>query len=124
MRPNLPSTRPDAILSFLVPSFQCTRTAAARFSTSPVRCKKDNNPNRGVSAVRATGLRPRQTLSVKRKNFAKQALPKPVQIKEKVIGTPDHGLWDFFKDQKLLQTPLEENRHGTSLAMDLGWGNG
>jgi large subunit ribosomal protein L47 len=29
-----------------------------------------------------------------------------------VTGTPDHGLWDFFKDQKLLQTPVDEQRHG------------
>ena len=66
-----------------------------------------------MSAVRNTGLRPRQTLSVKQKDFENQILPKPVEVKEKVTGTPDHGLWDFFKDQKLLHTPFEEQRHGT-----------
>jgi large subunit ribosomal protein L47 len=115
LRPSLSSTKPDALRLFLVPSFLCTRTApAAQFSTSPARCKKDNNTNRGVSAVRGTGLRPRQTLSVKQKNFKDQQLPMPVEITEKPTGTPDHGLWDFFKDQKLLQTPVEENRHGTA----------
>jgi large subunit ribosomal protein L47 len=63
--------------------------------------------------VRRTGLRPRQTLSVKQKDFENQTLPKPVPIEEKITGTPDHGLWDFFKDQKLLQTPVEEQSHGT-----------
>jgi large subunit ribosomal protein L47 len=66
-----------------------------------------------VSAVRGTGLRPRQTLSVRQKDFEKQELPRPVPITEKVTGTPDHGLWDFFKDQKLIQTPVDENKHGT-----------
>jgi hypothetical protein len=115
MRPSLASSRTtESVLAFLVPSAQCMRrAAAARFSTSPVRCKKDNNTNRGVSAVRGTGLRPRQTLSVLGKKDASNTLPKPVPIEEKVTGTPDHGLWDFFKDQKLLQTPVDEQKHGT-----------
>jgi large subunit ribosomal protein L47 len=46
------------------------------------------------------------------KDFQRQKLPTPVPIAEKPTGTPDHGLWDFFKDQKLLQTPVEEQRHG------------
>jgi large subunit ribosomal protein L47 len=62
--------------------------------------------------VRRTGLRPRQTLSVKQKDFENQQLPTPVPIEEKVTGTPDHGLWDFFKDQKLLQTPVADASHG------------
>ncbi|RMZ73520.1 50s ribosomal l4 [Pyrenophora seminiperda CCB06] len=78
------------------------------------RWKRDNNKNRGTSAVRATGLRPRQTLSVRNKDFAKQELPKPVKYKEKVTGTPDHGLWDFFKNKQLLQTPMDEQSHGRS----------
>jgi large subunit ribosomal protein L47 len=50
---------------------------------------------------------------VKQKDFENQQLPKPVPIEENVTGTPDHGLWDFFKDQKLLQTPVDESKHGT-----------
>lgn len=42
------------------------------------------------------------------------SIPRPVPIEAKVTGTPDHGLWDFFKDQKLLQTPVEESSHGRS----------
>lgn len=84
----------------------------ARFSTSPTLCKKDNNSNRGVSAVRQTGLRPRQTLSVRQKDFANQKLPTPVKIEERPTGTQDHGLWDFFKDQNLLSTPQDLSQHG------------
>lgn len=62
--------------------------------------------------MRATALRPRQTLSVRQKDFEKQQLPKPVEIQHQLTGTSDHGLWGFFKDQKLLQTPVEEQRHG------------
>jgi large subunit ribosomal protein L47 len=103
----------EFVTAFLAPSARCTRNApAARFSTSPIRCKKDNNSMRGLSAVRRTGLRPRQTLSVKQKDFENQQLPTPVPIEEKVTGTPDHGLWDFFKDQKLLQTPVADASHG------------
>lgn len=113
LRPGLASTPSDALLVFLVPSAQCAHNGSrACFSTSPQWRKRDNNKIRGVSAVRATALRPRQTLSVRQKDFEKQQLPKPVPIEHKVTGTPDHGLWGFFKDQKLLQTPVDEQRHG------------
>lgn len=107
LRPSLSSSHTDAVYSFLVPSLRC-----ARFSTSPMLQKKDNNRNRGVSAVRQSGLRPRQTLSVRQKDFANQQLPTPVKIEEKPTGTQDHGLWDFFKDQNLLSTPTELTQHG------------
>jgi large subunit ribosomal protein L47 len=54
-------------------------------------------------------MRRRQTLSVKG-----EALPKPVKIETKVTGTDDHGLWGFFKNKELLQTPVAEQRHGRS----------
>jgi large subunit ribosomal protein L47 len=53
-------------------------------------------------------MRKRQTLSVKG-----EALPKPVKIEAKVTGTEDHGLWGFFKNKELLQTPVAEQQHGT-----------
>ncbi|KAF1926349.1 uncharacterized protein M421DRAFT_422691 [Didymella exigua CBS 183.55] len=112
LRPNLFSSHTDAVHSFLVPSLR-----RARFSTSSMLQKKDNNSNRGVSAVRQTGLRPRQTLSVKHKDFANQQLPTPVKIEEKPTGTQDHGLWDFFKDQNLLSTPTELLQHGREWTM-------
>lgn len=108
LRPSLASSQSGAVLSFLVPSIRC-----ARFSTSPALQKKDNNSNRGVSAVRRTGLRARQTLSVRQKDFENQQLPTPVKVEEKVVGTQDHGLWDFFhKNQSLLTTPQELANHG------------
>jgi large subunit ribosomal protein L47 len=112
MRPAQSSaTTTSSLLAFLVPT--------ARFSTSPIRCKKDNNSNRGVSAVRGTGLRKRQTLSVmpkptKDSRISANSIPRPVPIDVKVTGTPDHGLWDFFKSQTLLQTPVDESSHGRS----------
>lgn len=36
----------------------------------------------------------------------------PVKVEEKPTGTPDHGLWEFFKDGQLLQTPVQESQHG------------
>lgn len=62
--------------------------------------------------MRGTALRPRQTLSVKQKDFENQQLPTPVAIEHEVTGTADHGLWGFFKDRQLLQTPVDEQRHG------------
>ncbi|KAF1838281.1 MRP-L47-domain-containing protein [Decorospora gaudefroyi] len=95
-----------------IPSVQCTRHGSPRacfFSTSPARCKSDRNKQRGVSAIKATGLRPRQTLSIRGR-----PLPNPVKTQLQVTGTPDHGLWGFFKDQRRLQTPVEESQHGRS----------
>jgi large subunit ribosomal protein L47 len=111
LRPSLHAAPGDAAAClFRAPAAHCSRS----FSTSPPLWKKDNNSNRGRSAVRATGLRPRQTLSVKQKDFENQKLPKPVKIEEKVTGAPNHGLWGFFKNKRLLQTPLEETSHGRS----------
>ena len=62
-------------------------------------------------------MRARQTLSVKEKNFEKQKLPTPVEPTSQIIGDPDHGLYDFFREKKLLLTPAEESRHGASIAV-------
>ncbi|KAF2705678.1 hypothetical protein K504DRAFT_414687 [Pleomassaria siparia CBS 279.74] len=116
LRPQLPTTQPELTLFFLAPSLQHARTAPrrspiARFSTSPALWKRDNNKNRGLSVLRHTGLRPRQTLSVKsEKNFK---LPKPVVVEQVIQGDENHGLWGFFPDdRRLLMTPSEESRHG------------
>ena len=94
LRPSLASSQSDAVLSFLVPSIRC-----ARFSTSPALQKKDNNSNRGVSAVRRTGLRARQTLSVRQKDFENQQLPTPVKVEEKVV--PVNGELEIRKRMNL-----------------------
>lgn len=124
-RPSLPSASCDTALSLFASSAQCTRRAPlARFSTSPTLLKGpgrgDNNKNRGVSGVRHTGMRGRQTLSVREKNFANQKLPTPVQPTSQITGDPDHGLYDFFREKKLLLTPVEESRHGMSIAFTIG----
>ena len=82
LRPALHAAPGDVVCLFRAPAAHCPRA----FSTSPPLWKKDNNSNRGRSAVRATGLRPRQTLSVKQKDFENQKLPKPVKIEG---GGPD-----------------------------------
>ena len=81
------------------------------FSTSACRFRGDNNKNRGVSALRRTGPRKRQVLSVERKD-----LPEPVFDKAKkseVEVDPEHGLWQFFnKKRRIFATPEEDAAHG------------
>jgi large subunit ribosomal protein L47 len=117
LRPNLTAPATDGVLSFLAPSIQCRHAAPiARFSTSPSPWKADNNKSRGVSAVRRTGPRKRQTLSVKdTANYESQRLPTPTKRVTKVEGDPDHGLWDFFRNKELLRTPAQEAAHGMPL---------
>ncbi|KAF2475648.1 MRP-L47-domain-containing protein [Lindgomyces ingoldianus] len=110
----LTSIPSDVVFPFLAPSIQppkCLPYAhIAGFSTSLALQKRDNNRNRGVSVKRHTGLRPRQTLSVRN-----VPLPKPVldpSNKNAIIGDENHGLWGFFKDKKLLMTPNENWAHG------------
>jgi large subunit ribosomal protein L47 len=73
--------------------------------------------------LKHTGLRPRQTLSVKtKKDFE---LPRPVAIEAKVHGDEDHGLWGFFpEDKKLLRTPAEESQHGSGTRLPCTTFNG
>ncbi|KAF1976351.1 MRP-L47-domain-containing protein [Bimuria novae-zelandiae CBS 107.79] len=117
LRPSLSSAICDTALSLSAPSVPLTRRApCARFSTSPSLLKGpgrgDNNKDRGVSGFRHTGPRARQTLSVRKKNFQNQKLPTPVEPTSQITGDQDHGLYDFFRDKKLLLTPVEEGRHG------------
>lgn len=99
---------------FLAPVL--SKTAAAPFSTTsamsnrrPIR--RANTPNRGVSALRRTGLRHRVEMS-------RQPLPQPVldpKKRSKVTVDPDHPLWGFFRqDKKALSTPEEANAFGSS----------
>lgn len=65
--------------------------------------------------MRGTGLRKRQPLSVTFHDRGRSklgSLPVPTKIVQKAVGSPDHGLWDFFKNKELLQTPIEESKHG------------
>lgn len=96
--------------SFLIPSINTTQTTL--FSTSSTSYgRKDRNPIRGISALRHTGLRKRQKLSVKLEN-----LPQPVldpRERSAVEVDEEHGLWDFFnRDRDSLRTPAELAAHG------------
>lgn len=106
----LARTVPD----FLAPSFvRSTPSPAtsAKFSTSASKSyPRDRNPNRGVSALRRTGLR--QPVSI-----SKEPLPQPVldpSKRSKVAVDETHGLWGFFNsDKAALATPEQEASHGT-----------
>lgn len=83
----------------------------ARFSLSASRQKRkrDNNPNRGVSAMRRTGLR--YTLSV-----SKEPLPRPIldpDKRQKPTVDENHGLWEFFEGTKALIAPSDLAKHGS-----------
>ena len=95
----------------LPPAFLLPSLFASSFSTSsPSFARRDGNKNRGVSALRRTGLRRRQTLSVKLSN-----LPKPVSTTQHsdIDVDPDHGLYDFFnREGTPFATPEYDNNHG------------
>lgn len=87
-----------------------------QFSTSSPLCKRksnqrhkrDGNPDRGVSALRRTGLRHPVSMS-------KVPLPQPDlnHKKRKIEVAENHGLWGFFNTQRtVLSTPEEDNAHG------------
>ncbi|KAL1626298.1 54S ribosomal protein L4 mitochondrial [Neofusicoccum ribis] len=104
--------RPAAYAEPFLPSLAASNTSVSPFSLNQHRCvHRDRNRNRGVSALRKTGLRPRQTLSVK-----KEQLPVPVldpAKRSKVQVDEYHGLWQFFHpDKKLLSTPDDDRAHG------------
>lgn len=100
--------------TFLAPRLECrvaSRSQQPKFSTSAslhVR-KRDGNTNRGVSALRGTGLRYPVSMS-------KEPLPVPVldpKRRSKITVDENHGLWGFFNnDRKALSTPEEENACG------------
>ncbi|KAK4944401.1 54S ribosomal protein L4 mitochondrial [Elasticomyces elasticus] len=83
--------------AFLVPSV--FRVQSSSFSTtSHLEGRRDANRNRGVSALRRTGLRKRQTLSVKVEDLPKPVLD-PAQ-RSKVEVDENHALWQFFSRDK------------------------
>ena len=103
---------------FLAPILACPFASTnhqSKFSTSTSSCarqRRDANPNRGVSALRRTGLRFPVGMS-------KVPLPEPVldpKRREKVTVDEKHGLWGFFnKDRTSLTTPAENAKNGMSL---------
>lgn len=84
-------------------------------SKPSIKRERDPNPNRGVSALRRTGLRHRVSMS-------KFPLPKPVldpEKRSKPTVDENHGLWGFFNEQKTtLSTPEEDASHGRSWTVE------
>ena len=84
------------------------------FSSTPIPQKRmkrprrrDSNPERGVSALRRTGLRNPVSM-------ARYPLPEPVlERKTKIEVDPNHGLWGFFNEKKTrFNTPEEDSNFG------------
>ncbi|KAI3402137.1 hypothetical protein diail_66 [Diaporthe ilicicola] len=106
------SQRPLAPTSAATVYQSLPRHPACLFSTTaPLgkrRRNRDHNRQRGLSAIRGTGLR--EVVSVDN-----EPLPRPVGRDElpEVETDPDHGLWDFFYSKgKPLNTPEEDAAHG------------
>lgn len=92
------------------PTFARIPSAVTPSSITQQRWRGDANKDRGVSALRSTGLRRRQRLSVKLKDLPvpKWKIPRQSQDVDE-----EHGLWQFFPaDKKLLSTPEEDASHG------------
>ena len=91
-----------------------------QFSTSTPWCKRktsqrykrDSNPDRGVSALRRTGLRHPVSMS-------KEPLPQPVlDPKRKIEVAENHGLWGFFNRQKTaLPAQRQDDAHGQTKSL-------
>lgn len=102
-------------LAPLLASGNCSSHQTTQFSTSAPLMKRrkmqkrDSNPNRGVSALRRTGLRHPVSMS-------KVPLPQPVldpAKRSKPTVDESHGLWGFFNEQRTtLSTPDEDVQHG------------
>ena len=98
---------------FLAPSLRVHPlwVGTSTFSTSAAYYKRtrDYCKNRGVSALRRTGLRRPISMS-------KEPLPEPVldpEKRSKVQVNPNHGLWGFFnKERTSLTKPEDEAKHG------------
>lgn len=101
---------------FLAPTLSFCLHASAPFSTTSPMAQRTKSrkhhapqPNRGVSALRRTGLRHRVEMD-------RYPLPTPVMDPEKrskVTVDENHGLWGFFRpDKKALNTPEETAAFG------------
>lgn len=107
------SSPPVFLAPFLAADYGLAQNRS-EFSTSAPMCKRkpshkrDSNPNRGVSALRRTGLRHPVSMS-------KVPLPQPVldPSKRKIEVDRNHALWGFFNTQRtVLSTPDEDAAFG------------
>ncbi|KAK7541992.1 mitochondrial 54S ribosomal protein uL29m [Phyllosticta citribraziliensis] len=97
------------------PSFTRFPGAVTPCPITQQRWRGDANKDRGVSAMRSTGLRRRQRLSVKLKDLPAPRWKIPRASHE---VDEEHGLWQFFNSEKqLLSKPEEDAAHGRSWTM-------
>lgn len=109
---------------FLVPCLAkpASRAVLSRcnvsFSTSASRQKRsrvgEGNPNRGVSPLRRQA--PFKPLLVN-VHVKREGLPQPVldpARRSRIEIDPQHGLFGFFNEKRLLTPPKEEAAHGTT----------
>ncbi|MCJ1450973.1 54S ribosomal protein L4 mitochondrial [Mycoblastus sanguinarius] len=120
LRKLVPSDHPPVFLAPLLASSPQPPHQRLQFSTATAlsaryKKRRDGNPNRGVSALRRTGLKFPNAMS-------REPLPKPVldpERRSKVQADPNHGLWGFFhKDRKALTTPEEDYAFGRSWTVE------
>ncbi|PNS18710.1 hypothetical protein CAC42_5249 [Sphaceloma murrayae] len=93
---------------FLLPSFY---RPSRHFHSSPSFQKRETNKKRGLSALKRSGLRKGQTLSVKLEN-----LPQPVldpAERSRIDVDPEHGLYKFFRSpDRSMSQPDQIGEHG------------
>jgi len=95
-------------------SISTTAALLKRHKYRGARDNKDNSKSRGESALRRTGTRWRLSMS-------DEPLPQPVPRSElpPIETDPDHGLWEFFADRKMIaRAPAEEAKHGRSWTVE------
>ena len=98
---------PERHRQFTTSSTLCERKV--REKPKKIRKTRDMNKERGVSALRRTGLKYPVSMS-------KEPLPQPVldpEKRSKVEVNQDHGLWGFFNEKRqALSTPIEDIAFG------------
>lgn len=102
---------PPAFLAPFLHHSAVSTTRISQFSTTDTQClrTRDLSRNRGVSALRRTGLRFPVEMS-------KETLPQPVldpTKRSKVKVSKDHGLWSFFgKERRPINLAEEDAAFG------------
>jgi hypothetical protein len=95
-------------------SLSTTTALLKRHKYREARVYRDNSKHRGESAIHRSGTRWRLSMS-------DEPLPRPVpRDKLPAIETdPDHGLWEFFQNRKMVvNSPPEIAKHGRSWTVE------
>ena len=119
LRPITNVSSSHSVTVFLAPALACVPSisqisglSSSHYRSARMRQRR-HNPDRGVSALRRSGLgRPLSISEILRK----EGLPQPVldpKRRSKVQVDPDHALYGFFNNDKELLTKLvDEAAHG------------